>query len=291
MKYGVYYAYWEKNWSADYLPYIEKTARLGFDCLEIACTPLPALSHEQLKEMRRAAQANGIFLTAGHGPSAAQNLADPDEAVVKNAKAFYTDLLKRLEILDIHTIGGGIYSYWPVDYSREINKQADWERSVKNVREVGKIAQDHGVDYCLEVLNRFEGYLLNTAEEGVAFVQQVDVPAVKLHLDTFHMNIEEDSMGGAIRQAGKLLGHFHTGECNRRVPGKGRMPWHEIGTALRDIGYTGNVVMEPFVNTGGQVGQDIKIWREMNPDDSATRMDADAQGALQFMRHVFEGQA
>ena len=56
-------------------------------------------------------------------------------------------------------------------------------------------------------------------------------------LDTFHMNIEEDSLGEAIRTAGPLLGHFHTGENNRRVPGKGRLPWHEIGTALREIGY------------------------------------------------------
>ncbi len=289
MKYGIYYAYWEQDWSADYLPYIEKTAKLGFDVLEIACTPLPTYSTEQLKEIRRAAKDRGITLTAGHGPSAQQNLASKDEGIIKNAKAFYFDLLKRLEILDIHTIGGGIYSYWPVDYSKEIDKQGDWERSVKNVREVGKAAQDHGVDYCLEVLNRFEGYLLNTAEEGVRFVEQVDVPAVKLHLDTFHMNIEEDSIGGAIRTAGKHLGHFHTGEANRRVPGKGRIPWHEVACALKDINYQGNVVMEPFVNMGGQVGRDIKIWREMNEDPSIKAMDEDAKNAVRFMRYVFEG--
>lgn len=289
MKYGIYYAYWEKNWSADYLPYIEKTAKLGFDCLEIACTPLPEYSTEQLREIRRAAKANGITLTAGHGPSATQNLASKDEAVVKNAKAFYTDLLKRLEILDIHTIGGGIYSYWPVDYSKEIDKQGDWDRSARNVREVGRIAGDCGVDYCLEVLNRFEGYLLNTAEEGLEFVKQVDCPAVKLHLDTFHMNIEEDSMGGAIRTAGKYLGHFHTGEANRRVPGKGRIPWHEVACAIRDIGYEGSVVMEPFVNMGGQVGKDIKIWRKMNADAGVEAMDEDAKNSVRFLRYVFEG--
>ena len=67
------------------------------------------------------------------------------------------------------------------------------------------------------------------------------------------MNIEEDSFSAAIRTAGPLLGHFHTGEANRRVPGKGRLPWHEIGTALREIGYDGTVVMEPFVKSGGGV--------------------------------------
>lgn len=96
-------------------------------------------------------------------------------------------------------------------------------------------------------------------------------------------------MGGAIRTAGKYLGHFHTGECNRRVPGKGRIPWHEIACALRDIRYDGPVVMEPFVKTGGQVGRDIKIWREMNEGADAEQMDRDAAGSVQFLRHVFEG--
>ena len=125
--------------------------------------------------------------------------------------------------------------------------------------------------------------------EGVAFVREVDVPAVKVMLDTFHMNIEEDSIGGAIRSAKGLLGHFHTGECNRRVPGRGRTPWHEIATALADIGYDGTVCMEPFVRMGGKVGEDIKIWRELEPGIDEAKMDADAKAALDFERIVFEG--
>ena len=288
MKYGIYYAYWEQEWAADYIPYIEKAAKLGFDFLEIACTPINGYTKQQLLDIRQAAKDNGIFLTAGHGPSASQNLASADPAVVKSAKAFFTELLQRLELLDIHTIGGGIYSYWPVDYSKPIDKPGDWARSVANVREMGKVAADCGVDYCLEVLNRFEGYLLNTAEEGAAFVRQVDQPAVKLMLDTFHMNIEEDSMGGAIRAAKGLLGHFHTGECTRRVPGKGRMPWREIGEALSDIGYDGTVCMEPFVRMGGTVGSDIKVWRDMSRGASEESLDRDAAEAVAFERYVFE---
>ena len=288
MKYGIYYAYWEQEWAADYIPYIEKAAKLGFDFLEIACTPINGYTKQQLLDIRQAAKDNGIFLTAGHGPSASQNLASADPAVVKSAKAFFTELLQRLELLDIHTIGGGIYSYWPVDYSKPIDKPGDWARSVANVREMGKVAADCGVDYCLEVLNRFEGYLLNTAEEGAAFVREVDVPAVKLMLDTFHMNIEEDSMGSAIRAARGLLGHFHTGECNRRVPGKGRIPWHEIGEALRDIGYDGTVCMEPFVRMGGTVGSDIKVWRDVSRGASIEQLDKDAADSVAFERYTFE---
>ena len=288
MKYGIYYAYWEQDWQADYLPYIEKAAKLGFDCLEIACTPINSYSKSKLVELRQAAADHGIFLTAGHGPSAMQNLASADPAVVKNATEFFTELLKRLEIMNIHTLGGGIYSYWPVDYSQPIAKPGDWARSVANVRKVGRIAGECGVAYCLEALNRFEGYLINCAEECCRFVREVDEPAVRVMLDTFHMNIEESDFGAAIRSAKGLLGHFHTGECNRLVPGKGRIPWREIAGALHDIGYEGNVVMEPFVRMGGRVGSDIKVWRDLSCGATAEQLDADAAAALRFERYIFE---
>ncbi len=286
MKHGIYYAYWEQEWAADYLPYIEKAAMLGFDILEIAATPLSSYSERQMSEIRSCAADNGIQLTCGHGPRFDQNLASPDPAIRTNAKAFYTDLLQRLQKMDIRILGGGIYSYWPVDYSKPIDKAGDWGRSVEGVREVAGVAGDCGVLYCLEVLNRFEGYLINTAAEGARFVSQVGHPSVKVMLDTFHMNIEEDSIGGAIRTAGSALGHFHTGECNRRVPGKGRTPWKEIAEALHDIRYDGAVVMEPFVRMGGRVGSDIKVWRDLSDGADESQLDADARAALNFSRYM-----
>ena len=289
MKYGIYFAYWEKEWNADQKSYISKVKKLGFDILEISCAMLKNISREELVEMRDMARAEGVTLTAGYGPGPSENLASSDEAVVKNAVAFYTDILKKLEILDIHTLGGGIYSYWPVDYTKPIDKEGDWKRSVKNVRTVGKIAQECGVDYCLEVLNRFEGYLLNTCAECRQFVEEVDVPAVKIMLDTFHMNIEEDSMTEAILLAGDRLGHFHGGENNRRLPGKGNLPWYQIGSALRAIGYDKNVVMEPFVKSGGKVGSDIKIWRDLSMGAATEQLDRDAAASVAFLRNVFSG--
>ncbi len=288
MKYGIYYAYWEQEWEADYKYYIEKAARLGFDILEIAASPLPHYSSLQLAELKACAEANGIILTVGHGPSSRQNLSSSDPAVRKYAREFFTDLLKRLYKLNIHTIGGALYSYWPVDYTQPIDKQGDWERSAESVSEIAKVAEACGVDYCLEVLNRFENYLLNTAKEGVDFVKQVGHPNVKVMLDTFHMNIEEDSIGGAIRTAGAYLGHLHTGECNRKVPGKGRIPWGEIGEALRDIGYRNGVVMEPFVRMGGTVGSNIKVWRDISQGADEAGLDSDARDALNFSRYMLE---
>lgn len=221
MKHGIYYAFWESEWEADYFRYIDKAARLGFDILEIAAGPLPDYSPEKLKDLRKAAEANNIELTVGYGPKPEQNLASPDADVRKNAAAFFTKLFGQMELLGARLIGGGLYSYWPVDYTQPFDKQEDWKHSVESIKALAPVAKECGITLCMEVLNRFEGYLLNTAEEGVRYVREVNEDNVKLMLDTFHMNIEESSMTEAIRQAGPLLGHFHTGEPNRMPPGAG----------------------------------------------------------------------
>ena len=87
------------------------------------------------------------------------------------------------------------------------------------MQRLADLASDHGITLGMEALNRFEGYLINTAQECIDYVRAVDRPNVKVMLDTFHMNIEEDSLTDAIRRSGKLLGHFHVGEANRRCPG------------------------------------------------------------------------
>lgn len=288
MQHGIYYAYWEKQWDGDYLYYADKAARLGFDILEIAASPLPTYTKEQIQALRTCAKNNNIRLTAGHGPAPEQNIASADPAVKANALEFYKRLFDVMEQLDINLIGGGIYSYWPVDYTKPIDKAGDWKRSVEGVQEMAQIAKKHNITLCLEVLNRFEGYILNTAEEGTRFVKEVNEENVKVMLDTFHMNIEETSISEAIRTAGSLLGHFHTGECNRLVPGKGRTPWREIHDALHAIHYDGAVVMEPFVQTGGKVGSDIKVWREMVPDLTESKLDQDAKDALFFQRYMLD---
>jgi len=286
MKHGIYYAYWEQEWRGDYLYYIDKVAKLGFDVLELAASPFPGYSKDEIRALRECARANGITLTAGHGPAASTNIASADPAIRKNALDFYRTVFDVMAELDIHIIGGGIYSYWPVDYSKPIDKPGDWKRSVDGVGMMADMARERDITLGLEVLNRFEGYLLNTAAEGVQFVEEVGKDNVKVMLDTFHMNIEETSMGGAIRTAGKHLGHFHTGECNRLCPGQGRMPWQEIGEALREIGYDGTVVMEPFVQMGGTVGSDIKVWREMVPGLTPEKLDADARASVEFQRKM-----
>lgn len=289
MKHGIYYSYWEQEWSAKFGPYVEKVAKLGFDIIEVAAHHINEYSDAELAIIRHTARENNIILTAGIGPSKTKNLSSPDSAVRQAGRAFSEQTLTNVAKLDIKIIGGALHSYWPVDYSQPVDKQGDRARGVEGIHDIADFANDLGIDLCIEVLNRFENHVINTAAEGVAFVQDVGKPNVKVMLDTFHMNIEEDSLGDAIRTAGPLLGHFHTGESNRRVPGKGRLPWHEIGLALREINYTGAVVMEPFVKTGGTIGSDIRVWRDLSEAADEAKMDEDAKNALAFSRFVLGG--
>ena len=288
MKYGIYYAYWEKEWGGDFLPYVAKVKELGFDVLEVACGDFHNQPDSYFHALRETAKENDIILTGGYGPRAEHNLASPDPSVVENALSFYNEIFRKMDIADIRSIGGALYSYWPVDYNNELDKDGDLERSIQGMRKLADIAGRYGITLNMEVLNRFEGYLINDAREGLAYVRAVDKHNVKLMLDTFHMNIEEDSLIEPILLAGKDLGHVHVGEPNRKPPREGRMPWKEIGEALRKIGFEEAVVMEPDVTLGGQVGKDIRIWRDLSQGATENDLDRDAAKSVAFLRSVFE---
>lgn len=289
MKYGIYYAYWEKQWGADYVKYVKKVKDLGFDILEISCAGLKETPAEEIAKLKACKDEYGIVLTGGYGPKAIENIASEDPAIVQNTFAFWKDTFKVLAELDIHQVGGGLYTYWPVDYTKPIDKAADLDRSITNMKELAKMAAEYDIILGMEILNRHEGYLLNTAAEGVAYVDAVGADNVKIMLDTYHMSMEEDSFVDAILTAGHRLGHLHVGENNRKLPGQGTMiPWEEIGEALHKVNYDGTVVMEPFVIDGGEVGRDIRVWRKLKEDCSEEALDREAAESVKYLRGVFE---
>ena len=287
MKFGTYFAYWEQEWKADYAAYADKAAKLGFDILELSAAPIPDMSDAELSRIKQAAKSAGISLTGCVGLPARYDVSSADASVRRDGIEFLKKIFTALEKLEINILGGIIYAYWPCDYSKPVDKPGARARSVESVREAADFAAKCGVTMTLEVVNRFEHFLLNTSEEAVQMVRDIDRPNVKVMLDCFHMNIEEDFLGDAIRTAGKYLGHFHIGECNRKVPGKGHMPWDEMGKALHDIGYEGGVVMEPFVRVGGTVGSDIKVWRDLSGNASDSVLDEEIAEALKFVRAKF----
>ena len=286
MKYGTLYSYWSHEWVCDYPAVAKKVRAAGCDILEVGAPHIAAMTDAQLAELKAAAEDNGLILTTNIGPSKDQDLASPDPAIRKNGLDFLTGVLRAMDKIGSKSLVGAMYSFWPCDF-KYTDKEAAWDTSIAEMKKLAAVAEDLGIDLCQEVLNRFETYIMTNAAEGVEYCKRVDSPRCKVLLDTFHMNIEEDTFRDAILCAGKYLGHFHIGEANRKVPGKGHIAWKEIGEALREIGFDGCVVMEPFVKEGGQVGADIKVWRDLSDNADEKKLDEDIKGALQFVKSVF----
>ena len=288
MKYGIYYAYWAREWGGDFLPFISKVKRLGFDVLEVNCGSFPERDDSYFRELRRVSEGEGVLLSGGYGPRPEHNLSSADPALIEGAFRFWADVFHKMELSGIDRVGGALYSYWPVDFRNGFNKAEDTQRSIENIRKLAGLAAVHGITLSMEVLNRFEGYMLNECEEAVCYVKAVGKSNVKVMLDTFHMNIEEDSLTEAIRKAGGLLGHIHIGEANRRPPSaQGRIPWKNIGQALKDVGYDQYVVMEPFERMGGQVGKDISIWRDLSHGATERDLDVTAAQSVEYIRSLW----
>lgn len=288
MKYGIYYAYWAREWGGDFLPFISKVKRLGFDVLEVNCGSFPERDDSYFRELRRVSEGEGVLLSGGYGPRPEHNLSSADPALIEGAFRFWADVFHKMELSGIDRVGGALYSYWPVDFRNGFNKVEDTQRSIENIRKLAGLAAVHGITLNMEVLNRFEGYMLNECEEAVCYVKAVGKSNVKVMLDTFHMNIEEDSLTEAIRKAGGLLGHIHIGEANRRPPSaQGRIPWKNIGQALKDVGYDQYVVMEPFERMGGQVGKDISIWRDLSHGATEKDLDVTAAQSVEYIRSLW----
>lgn len=289
MKFGIYNSYWEKDWGGELTPYVKRVKRLGFDVLEVSFANAPVTPVEKILELGRTAQGEGVLLTAGYGPPRKFSVTSDDPKEVEAGIEYLGEIFRRMDMANIRLIGGGLYSYWPADYSAPIDKPRDWERSVTQMRRIAAMARDYGITLGMEALNRFEGYLINTAAECRQYVKDVGAENIGVMLDTFHMNIEEDSLVSAIHTAGDMLCHLHVGEANRRLPGPDGLPWNAIGDALRAVNFDGCVVMEPFVRMGGQIGVDIKVWRDLSGGADDQRLDKMAAESVQYLRGAFAG--
>ena len=279
---GIYYAYWARDWMVDFHPYVDKVADLGFDQLEVHAGAVAQMSRAERQALKAHADARGLALSYCIGLTRTHDVAAEDGAVRAAGVAYLEQIIRAVGEMGGGGVGGIIYSAWPEQMpTGMLDKRPAMERSIASLRQVAPLAEGLGVVLNVEVVNRFEQYLLNTSAEAIAYVREVDSPNVRLMLDTFHLNIEEDQIGAAIVAAGDLLGHFHIGEANRMPPGRGHMPWNEVVTALRQINYQGAIVMEPFLQVGGEVGRDIRVYRDLS---AGRDLDAEARDALAFTR-------
>lgn len=258
---------------------VPKVAEMGFDWIEL---PLEGLDDFDHKTAASLVNEYGLGVSTCAVMSPDRDLIHPDESVRENGMAYVQDAIKASQRIGATNLIGPIYSAvgrtWQTTAEE---REQDIELLVTNLRLLAAFAAKHDVILCLEPLNRFETSFMNLAEQAIEVVDRVDHPACKIMLDTFHMNIEESSLGEAIRAVGPRLQHVHACENNRGAPGSGNVTWEAVASALEEIGYDGPVVIESFTPAVKSIARAVCIWRPL-----AESQDALAVDGLGFLRRL-----
>ncbi len=263
-KLGVHALVWEKGWShAECERAIANTAAVGFDLIEI-----PALDPTLIDTAHTARQLEkaGIGATSSMGLDAEADISSNDRDKERRGR-------ERLEqaVSVIRDIGAthmcGILESAFQKYAVPTTAEGV-KRSCEILAGVAEKAAASCIMLGLEVVNRYESNVLNTASQAVEMCRRIGAPNVKVHLDVYHMNIEESDMAAAIVETGDHLGYFHTGDSHRGYLGSGSIDLQSAFRALVRADYQGPITFESF--SSRVVGQPLEgilgIWRNLWED-------------------------
>jgi D-psicose/D-tagatose/L-ribulose 3-epimerase len=222
----------------------------------------------------------GVSVCAAMGPD--RDLIHADDSIRKNGMDYVRHCIDAAKTVGANNVIGPLYSAvgrtWQ---STDDERKRDTDLLVRQLKDLSTYAIDRGVGLAVEPLNRFETSFMNLASQAIDVVDRVDHPSCGILLDTFHMNIEERSIGDAIRAAGKRVRQIHTCENDRGAPGSGHVPWQEVANACRDIGFNGPYVIESFTNKVKSIARAAAIWRNFSDTQDALAADG-----LRFLRKL-----
>ncbi|MEW5979969.1 MAG: sugar phosphate isomerase/epimerase [Acidobacteriota bacterium] len=263
MRFGINTFLFTSPFTNDSTKWFKTFRSWGFESVEIA---VEHESHIDPALVRAELDKQGLVcgtLCGAYGPG--RDLRGTPEE--QQASLDYTlRLLDIAEALGSHTLVGPIYSaVGRAEFVAEKERKSQWKTVVKHLKKICKYAEKKKKKIALEPLNRFETDFINTCDQALQMIQDVGSPALAVHLDTFHMNIEEKDPAAAIRRAGKLLGHLHACGSDRGTPGNDHIDWKSISGALKRIGYKSDVVIESFTPDVLVIAKAASIWRMMEP--------------------------
>jgi D-psicose/D-tagatose/L-ribulose 3-epimerase len=260
MRLGVHALVWVGGWSPEEARQaIASTAEAGYDLIEI---PLLDPSSVDARDTRSVLDEYGIGAGCSLGLGDATNVSSEDPAAVAAGRRLLDDALRATVELGADYLGGVLYGV--LGRHEAPVTERGYANAVEAMRELSDNAAREGVTIGLEVVNRYESNVLNTTEQGLRFLEDIGSPNATLHLDTYHMNIEEPGMAEAIETCGDRLGYFHVGESNRGPLGTGSVDFAETFAALDRIGYDGTITFESFSSAvvSPALTRALYIWRE-----------------------------
>ena len=271
MRFGINSFLYTSPFTTDSVKLFPKFKKWGFDTVEI---PVEAPEHIDPAKVKVAADKAGLAIgsvCACMGPGR-DFRGTPEEQAT--GMTYCKALVDQAAIMGCPRLIGPIYSVvGKADAVEPAQQKVEFALVVKNLKELAAYAAAKGITLCIEPLNRFETDFLNTTDKGLKLIKAVGAKNVVLHLDTFHMNIEEKNQAAAIIKAGKTLGHFHACGSDRGTPGGDHIDWKPIVAALKKINYQGDVVIESFTTDVKVIARAAAIWRKIEPkrDDIAVK--------------------
>ncbi len=264
MRYGMNLLLWTDDATREeFLPTLERLAKLGFDGVEI-----PVFNADPAAYARLARRLDdlGLARTGVTVRSAEDDPISPDAAVRRQGVEATKRALECCQAGGMELLVGPYYAALG-KFSGAGPTATEWRHGVESVRAMAEHGATCGVGLALEHLNRFETYLLNTAADCTRFVRAVDHPACGVLYDTFHSHIEEKSASSAIRDCAAELRHVHVSESDRSTPGRGQVRWDETFDELARVGYDGWLTIEAFGLALPSLAAATRIWRRMFVDE------------------------
>ena len=277
IEFGGHALVWVGDWSpTSARAAISSAARNGYDYIELAIFDPWNFDTKLTKDLL---QEYGLRAHASLGLSAKTDVTSTDPSIVAKGD----ELLRKVTDV-LHEIGGtelcGVIFSALAKYPTPATKE-NRNNSIKAMQRLADYAADKGINIDLEVVNRYETNIMNTGLEGLAFLDEVNRPNAYLHLDTYHMNIEEDGMQKSVLAAGDRLGYVHIGESHRGYLGTGNVDFDSFFAALKKINYKGPITFESFSSAvvDPSLSNTLCVWRNLWSDS-----DDLAKKSLDFMK-------
>ena len=281
MKIGINTLLYAATFTDKNIKIFKKFKEMGFDGVEIALEKKGDINYKRTMD---ALKENGLeccSICGLFGPD--RDIRGPNKEYITNGMYYIRDCIDACVKLECNLFVGPVYSaVGRANLETKEVKKEQWKTVVKNLREVCKYAEDKNVFIALEPLNRFETDFINICSDAIRLIEYVGSDNLKIHLDTFHMNIEEKSSKQAILDAGDLLFHVHASENNRGAPGTGQVHWNEIASALRTTGYDKYIVIESFTPEVKVIAKAASIWRQTEKDGYVL-----AEKGIKFLKGLF----
>src|SRR5665811_185658 len=267
MKFGINTLLWTGSYTDEHVKSLTgKFKELGFDGVEIALGQKGDIDY---RNTVKTFKDNGLVCSSVCGLFGEnRDIRGPKKEYIEDGLSYIKDCLEACVELDCNVFVGPIYSsVGRASMVPENEKKVQWDTVVENLAKACQMGEKYGVFIAIEPLNRSETDFINICKDAVKMVKDVGSKMLKIHLDTFHMSIEEKSSAMAVLDAGDLLYLFHASENDRGSAGTGQVHWKNIADALRRINYDKWVVIESFTPENKVIAKAASIWRQTEKSD------------------------